>query len=194
MFICLIKFAKQNIQQSPALLEILRIRLVGGKVLKLCPTHTLPPPPSPASLQFLYFIIGSLLYLFLGHRPHFLTWKICRLEGWEEVDNAKVGDRSGGGGAGGERSFEFYNSSRGYPSGQWGGGKQDKVLPFCGIYLTTISRMCTGHINILCVTLILCVWFLVNLSVHPPHLCFLKCPYSRSQVALLIVNCRTRKT
>ena len=136
-------------------------------------THYLPP--SPASLQFLYFIIGPLLYLFLGHRPHFLTWKICRLEGW------------------GGKEFEFYNSSRGYPSDQWGGGKQDKVLSFCD-YLTTISKMCTGHINILCVTLILCVWFLVNLSVHPPHLCFLKCPYSRSQVALLIVNCRTRKT
>ena len=97
---------------------------------------------------------------------------------WEEV----------GQGGGGGKEFEFYNSSRGYPSGQWGGGKQDKVLSFCGDYLTTISKMCTGHINILCVTLILCVWFLVNLSVHPPHFCFLKCPYSRSQVALLIVN------
>ena len=58
-----------------------------------------------------------------------------------------MGDRLGGGWAGGGgKEFEFYNSSRGYPSGQWGGGKQDKVLSFCGDYLTTISKMCTGHI------------------------------------------------
>ena len=72
-------------------------------------------------------------------------------------------------------------------------GKQDKVFWFCDVTWQLFLGWCTGHIIILYVTLILCVWFLVNLSVRPPHLCFLECWYPRTQVALLKVNYRTIK-
>ena len=76
---------------------------------------------------------------------------------------------------GGKQDKFFHGDLKGIS--QWEGGKQDKVLPFCGVYLTTISRILHWpYEHSLCHTYLVCV---------VSHLCFFKCPYSRSQVVLL---------
>ena len=71
---------------------------------------------------------------------------------------------------GGKQEKFFHGDLKGIS--QWEGGKQDKVLPFCGVNLTTMSRILHwpyGHS--LC---ILCVWFHLfvssNVNIPDPRL------------------------
>ena len=143
--------------------------------------------PSPSSSTFhwipnLWVFVLAVLF-FLGQRPPYL------IEKFVDVIRGRNLVRYG-------KKNPFFKNTWGRgkivtSSYQWEGGAR-WVLPFCGDYLATISSMRTGHVNILFVPIIVCV--VSGESICPSHtyLCFLKCPYSRSQVVLLIANCRTK--